>query len=159
MILDIVRSKVPIYVLLLWPSPKYHPVALFGQPSLGTCAQNNPLMTLKSWGTCFVPDSHITLFCSMTAVFELHFETSAPNDPQMTMNTTRSKVPHICVNRFPESRFSLHFALQPARFEWQTILGQVRLTWNDLEQCQRGSNNYVVLVKKFWNLLIIFGKV
>ncbi len=34
----------------------------------------------------------------------------------MTLNTTRSLVPHICVNNGPDSKISLHLALRPAFF-------------------------------------------
>ncbi len=41
-----------------------------------------------------------------------HFE--APNNPQMTLNTTRSKVHYNCVANIPESQLSLLFSLRPA---------------------------------------------
>ena len=43
----------------------------------------------------------------------------------MTLNPTRSKVPHICVTSIPESQISVRFALRPAIFELQAILRQV----------------------------------
>ncbi len=36
---------------------------------------------------------------------------SATNDPQMTLNAARSKVPHTCSTITPESQISLRFAL------------------------------------------------
>ncbi len=44
-----------------------------------------------------------------------HFETSAPNDqkwPEMTLNTTKSYVPHIYVTSIHKSRISRRFALR-----------------------------------------------
>ena len=45
-----------------------------------------------------------------------HFETGELNDPQMTLNTKMSKVPHIYVATTPESQVLLHFALHPTVF-------------------------------------------
>ncbi len=63
------------------------------------------------------------------------FETSAPNDPKMTINTERSKWPHMYITN--ESQISLlsFFALLPDVFKLQTILRQVhrndsQITWN-----------------------------
>ncbi len=42
-----------------------------------------------------------------------HFETCAPNEPKMNLNTMRSKVPHIFYTITSESQVSIHFALQP----------------------------------------------
>ena len=72
--------------------------------------------------TC-TTESQISLrFALRPAVFGLlgHFETRALNDPQMTLNTKRSKVPHTCYNYTPESQISLRFALRPAIFELKT---------------------------------------
>ncbi len=44
--------------------------------------------------------------------------------PQMTLNHTQSKLPHICVTRLQESHISLRFALRPAIFDIQAILRQ-----------------------------------
>ena len=65
-------------------------------------------------------------FRSVTSRFGVtgHFDTSAPNDPQMTSNTKRLKVPHIYCIRAPESQISLHLALRPAAFEVQANLSQ-----------------------------------
>ena len=38
---------------------------------------------------------------------------SAPNDPQMTLNAIRLKVPCICCTTACESQISLRFALRP----------------------------------------------
>ncbi len=53
------------------------------------------------------------------------FEESAQTDPQMTLNPTRSKVPHIRVTSVPESQITLRFAIRPAVFEIEAILRQV----------------------------------
>ncbi len=67
------------------------------------------------WFPNFIP------FCYTTSHFRdtCNFETSALNDPKMTLNTTRSKVPHICFTSVNESHISLGFALQPVVF-WDT---------------------------------------
>ncbi len=44
------------------------------------------------------------------------------NDPKLTLNTTKSKVPYICVTTVPESQISVRFALRPAIFELHVIL-------------------------------------
>ncbi len=54
-----------------------------------------------------------------------HFETRAPNDPQMTLNAKRSKVPHTHTKNTPESQISFRFPVQPVIFELQTILRRV----------------------------------
>ncbi len=60
--------------------------------------------------------SNLTLFFSTISRFRVtgHFETRAKNDLKMTLNTTRSKVNHICVTSVPESQFLVRFALRPA---------------------------------------------
>ncbi len=45
--------------------------------------------------------------------------------PQMTLNTTRSKVPHTCVTSLPGTQLSVHFPLRQAFFELQATLRQV----------------------------------
>ncbi len=41
------------------------------------------------------------------ALFGLqHFETNAPNEPQMTFNTTRSEINHICLTGVTESEIA-----------------------------------------------------
>ncbi len=68
--------------------------------------------------------SNVTPFRSTTSRFwnTGEFETSVPNDPELTMNATRSYVPHICVTSIQESHIPLIFALRPAVFELQAIL-------------------------------------
>ncbi len=43
-----------------------------------------------------------------------HYETSAPNDPKITLSTKRSKVPHLHVTTIPESYILLRFTLRLA---------------------------------------------
>ena len=100
------RSNVPIFVLLVSPSPKFHSASLYVKPF---------------W---------------MTG----HFDTSTLNDLQMTLNTTRSKVPHICVTIVAVSQISLRFTVRPAVLELKANLRQVhRMTakWHSTLQCQR----------------------
>ncbi len=60
-----------------------------------------------------------------------HLVRSAPNEPKITMNHTRSIVPHIPVTSVHESQFSLHFALRPVAVKLQAKLRQVhRMTPN-----------------------------
>ncbi len=49
-------------------------------------------------------------------IFELQviLKKSAPNDPKLTLNPTRSTVPRICVTSIHESQISVRFALWPA---------------------------------------------
>ena len=70
---------------------------------------------------------HFNLFRSGTGPFgdTDHFETSALNDPRMTLNTTKSKVPHICGISIHESQISVCFTLRPTVFEVQAILRKV----------------------------------
>ncbi len=42
---------------------------------------------------------------------------SAPNDLKMTLNATRSKVPHICESTTHESQISLHFTPRSLFFQ------------------------------------------
>ncbi len=63
----------------------------------------------------------------MLAVFELQvfFLKSAPNDPNMTLNTTTSYVPHIGVTNIHESQILLRSAVRPTVFSRQAIFRQV----------------------------------
>ncbi len=51
-----------------------------------------------------------------------HFETITLDDSKITLNPTRSNVPHICVPSIHESQILLRFVLRPAFFEIQAIL-------------------------------------
>ncbi len=63
-----------------------------------------------------------------------HFDTSAPNDPKITLNTKKAKsVPHI-YTKYPRLIHSLRVALWQAVFELQAIFRQVhRITQNDIK--------------------------
>ncbi len=68
------------------------------------------------------------------------FETSALNNPKMTLNPTRSSVPHICITSIPESQISVLFTLWPA----VAVLRQVRqMTLNDFEPYKVKSAPYM----------------
>ena len=111
---------------------------LQGQITLYTCMYKS-----CPWFPNFIP------LCCMTSHFWYtgNFDTSALNDPKITLNTTRSKVPHICVTSFHESQISPHFGLWPAGFEIQAILRQGhRMTPNDLEHYTAMCPIYVLLV-------------
>ncbi len=58
---------------------------------------------------------NFTPFRSMTSRFRAtgHIETSKPNGPKLTLNTTGSYVPHICVTSIHECQISLRFVLRP----------------------------------------------
>ncbi len=65
---------------------------------------------------------NITPFHSTTSHFRVtgHFETSALNDPKMTLNTKRLKVPHIHVTTTPQPQCSLCFTIRPPFLFWVT---------------------------------------
>ncbi len=54
-----------------------------------------------------------------------HFEISAPNDPKITFNTKRSKVPHMHVAATPEPQISPPFCSMASGFELWANLWQV----------------------------------
>ena len=102
------------------------------------------------------PVSNFTPFRSTTSRFQVtcHFETNALNDPKMTLNTTKSNVPHICVTSIHESHISLHFALQPAVFQLQAIVRQVHWMtpswlWTLPSQISLYMYNYCLWVSNF----------
>ncbi len=70
------------------------------------------------------PSPIFQLFRSTASRFWVtgHYETSAPNDPQMTL---RSNAPRVCATSVSESQLSVCFALRPAFLELQAILRQV----------------------------------
>ncbi len=55
-------------------------------------------------------------------------KTSAPNDPKMTLNATRSKMPLICFTSAFESYVLVRFTLQRAIFE---LTASLRHALND----------------------------
>ncbi len=107
------RSNYPIYVTSVHDS----------QILAETSAPNDPKLTLKPtmsnhpilYNNC-PRVSNFGPFCTTTSHFGVtgHFETHAPIDLKMTLNTTRSKVHHICVTSVPESQILFRFALRPA---------------------------------------------
>ncbi len=68
--------------------------------------------------------SNFTLFHSTTSRFGVtgQFETHAPNDLKMTLNTTRWKVHHICVTTVPESQKRTRKKCQKSKIWNFTIL-------------------------------------
>ena len=120
--------------------PKFQSISLYGQPF----SSNRPLWdNCTEWpqhdlehqkfkGTSYtyyyysrLPD--FTPFYSTANSFPVtsHFETSAPNDLQMTLDAKRSKLLRTHVTTTPKSQISLCFAILPAAFELHTILGLV----------------------------------
>ena len=67
------------------------------------------------------PESQIWLLLTLRpAVFAVHsIFKKCTKWPQMTLNLTRPKVPHICVTNIHISQMSLRFALRPAVFKIQ----------------------------------------
>ena len=51
-----------------------------------------------------------------------NFETSAPNEPQIILNTKWSKVPHVTAS---EPKISILFAIRLVIFKLQDVLKQV----------------------------------
>ncbi len=100
-------------------------------------------MNLKAKGTPYhnytqVPN--FTPFCT-TASFQVtcRFETSAPNDHKITLNTTRSKLPHISITTTPN--LSLSFTLQLSIIELHAIMRHVyQITPNDLTSMKTKSS-------------------
>ena len=68
---------------------------------------------------------NFTLFCSTTSCFwdTGKFKTNALNDPKMSLNPIRSKVPHICFIGVHISQISLCFAPHPSIFEIRPLWG------------------------------------
>ncbi len=88
--------------------------------------QRHPIYLLQ------LPQVQIPLRFAIQPAFSLdtgHFETSGPNDPKMTLNTKRLKMPHIhvCCITTPESRVShfTPFRSTASLFPDKTILRQV----------------------------------
>ena len=87
-----------------------------------------------------------------------HFETSAVNDPKMTLNTKRSNIPHMHITTVAESQISIRFTLRPAIFELQAILRQVhrwppKVTLNT----KRSKLPHIPMSPKFQSILL-YGK-
>ncbi len=99
------KLKCSPYVLIVSIIPKFHSVTLYDQPFLryrafwDKCTEwpQNDLEPYKFKCTPYIYTycprvSNFTQFCSTISLFQHtgHFETSAPNDPKMTLNPTRS---------------------------------------------------------------------
>ena len=136
--------NIPIYLLLVSASPKFHPFS-----SNTRCCwvashfekkAPNDLTPYKDKCTpkmCYqysrVPN--INPFRCTASHFWVtgHFEKSAPNDPKMTLNTTSSNYP-ICVTCVPDSQISLRFALRPSVLRYRAFWDKcTEWTQNDLE--------------------------
>ena len=102
--------------------------------------------------------SNFTAFCSTTSCLRDsgHFETNALNDSKLTLNITRSYVPHICVTSIHECQISLSFTTTSGF----RVTGHLRTVhwmtpkWPCTLQGQRYTT-YVLLVSlgpKFWSI-------
>ncbi len=102
----------------------------------------------------WLPD--INPFHSVESCFRVtgHFETCVPNDPTLTLNTKRSKVPHIHMTTRPYSQISIPFTLRLTIFELQAIFSSAWLcqqsSWN------RNSSVCPSLVQLSLNLMYRF---
>ena len=122
-----------------------------------TSTPNDPKMTLdtirsKVHHTCYLyvqsyhvfqcPNFHSASYTTTVSCFWVrgYSETMAPNDPKMTLNSTRSQVPQISVSSVLESQISLHFTLQKvgkSRKWWYEVAENHKCTkWpqNDIEK-------------------------
>ncbi len=141
MTLNIKRSKVPHVCSISNPESKisfsmanrYWVTGQF-EPS----APNDPKWPFKNTKRPKLPHIHVMLLLPPSSksrsvslygqpLFELQaiFETNVLNDPKMTLNTRRSKLPHIHVTTITQFQISLRFALWPSVFGLQDILGQM----------------------------------
>ena len=95
-----------------------------------------------------VPESQ-TPFRSTASPFRVtdHFETSALNDPQMTLNPTRSKVHHTDITNVPESQISPRFALQPACSSYHTFYNSPLATMLNV---QKKKNKQICQQEAHW---------
>ena len=135
-------QRSPTQILQQSPIPKYYSVWLYDKPfsryrpfwDMWTEWPQNECQRYLIYISNYSPlESQISL---LSLCDHIHFrvtgylETSAKNDPQMTLNTKRTKVPHehITILTTFESHISLCFSLYMALFELQAILRQV-LEW------------------------------
>ncbi len=125
-----------IYVLPVSMIPKFHTISLYGQPFFRNmsfwdkcaCWPQNDIepykVKLPYISITTPPGSQISLhFALGPAVFELQpfFETRAPNDSKMNLNTRRSKEHHTYVTSVPDSQISHLFALRQTVFNIQNF--------------------------------------
>ncbi len=92
-------------------------------------------VSLCFWSMVTNPESQIYIRFR----FRGQFETSAPKDPKMTLNTKRSKGPPcMCFISTPESQISLLFAPWLSVFKLHAILRQVhQMTWKTTRNNKR----------------------
>ena len=65
----------------------------------------------------------------------------------MTLNTTRSKVPYICVTNVTESQISPHFPIRPTAFEIYKVVNIRKCTkrpQNDIERLTIKNAQYIL---------------
>ncbi len=150
MTLNTKRSKVPHTNITIppSPSPKFQCVSLYAPPRVSIlygqpfsiyrpfwdkCSKwpQNDLWTLKVKGTSYIYYNqpqvpNFTPFTCTASRFRVTapFETSAPKDPKMNLNTKRLKVPIVQVTTTTESLTPFRFPPRPAIFEFQDSLTQ-----------------------------------
>ncbi len=132
-------QRYPIHILPLPTTPKFHPSLLHGYtlgldvfklhtPFWDKCTKwpqiilNNKICKgTPHTGYNYPQLPNFSVFRTMTSRFADtdHFDTSALNDPKMTLNTKRSKVIHIHIipTIIPNLLYGLPFASQPI-FRW-----------------------------------------
>ena len=116
----------PIYMLLVSISPKFHSISLYGEPcffffffwnagNFGTSAPNYSKLILSptmSNYPIYVSQLSPGLKCHSVSLYDQAFSSYKPfwhkctKWAKMTLNTTRSKIHHICVTSVPESQIS-----------------------------------------------------
>ena len=125
--------------------PKFHSVLMYDQPfsrysQFGDKCTKWPQNDLEPYtikGTPYMllvstsPKFHSVSPYDQSFRDTGQFETRVPNDPKMSLNTTRLYVSHICVTSIQKSHSSLRFTLRWAVFKIQAIVRQVpRMTPN-----------------------------
>ncbi len=110
------------YVLLVFPVPKFQSVSLYGQPFLSYRPFKMHRMTPKwplTLHVLLMPRvSNFPPFRSWPTFSSYRpFETSAPNDPKMILNTTRSKVHRTCGISIPRDPNISPFCSTTSRFQ------------------------------------------
>ncbi len=106
-ILTLKAQRYPMYIVIVFLSPKFRSV------SLEYKVRGNPCVYY--W---YARVPNFAQFHSTTSLFSSYTVSSyffrVPNDPKMTLNTARSKIPHIWVPRSPSPKFqSLSLYNQP----------------------------------------------
>ncbi len=137
----------PIYFVINIRESQFQSISLYNQPFQDTgifwdkCTKQPPndLEPYKAKCTPYMYHkyprvSNCTPFCCTTSRFRDpdHFEKRTPNDPKMTLSSTRSKVPYIymyiCVTNVPDSQNSPNFPLRPRLPEVFTLQAVSRLS-------------------------------